>query len=520
MNLKSLFSSPIAAILLLAAILRIVSAIYSEGYLMHDDHFWVVESSSSWVDGSDYKNWLPWSQELAGKTATPHYTNLAYSSVHYLYFSAAKSIGISDPMALMFLLRLLHGLISLAAVFLAYKITKNLAGTKPAVWVGLMMASLAWIPILSVHQLVEMSVIAPLLASSWVLIRQPTKSWSIRTLILSGIWLGIATGLRYQVGVMGLGLVAGLFITFKDDYRHAFKNSAIIGVSALAIFTLTQVPTDLFLWGEPFAQLRAYIDYNLLESGNYPQGGPWTYMAVILLLTAPPISLVIVFGYFKSLRKHALLVLPSLAFIAFHFFFPNRQERFILPAIPYVIIVGTIFLIEWRSSSSFFKTITGKAIATSALVLTIAINSILLVALSLSSKNTSQMKAMYSLYERGDMVSFLYVTADNKAFAPRFYSGSWASYTVANSSTDISLQRKAHCNDPLVTIPNYIIFVGDSHLGELVQEFQEVYTTMSYEGAFKPGRLDRFINYLNPRNAIKSTLIYKIDPLLECSNTP
>ena len=285
---------------------------------------------------------------------------------------------------------------------------------------------------------------------------------------------------------MGLGLVAVQFLIFRNDTRIAIRNSIVLGLPALAFFTLTQVPTDLYLWGEPFAQLRAYIEYNLTSSGEYPQGGIFTYIAVLLLLTAPPISILIVFGYLKSWRKHALLVLPSLAFIVFHYLFPNKQERFILPAIPYVIIVGTTFLMELKESHSFFKTARGKITLMSALIVTITINTALLVALTVSSKNTSQMKAMYSLHQKGDLDSFLYVTADGQAFAPRFYSGSWVEYTVANSSTDISAQKQTHCENADVGIPNYIILVGDSHLDELTQEFQEVYPTMKLEGEFAP----------------------------------
>ena len=62
---------------------------------MHDDHFWVVESSASWADGEDYNNWLPWSQEELGRTPTPHYANLCYSSIHYLYVEFVEFLGFS-----------------------------------------------------------------------------------------------------------------------------------------------------------------------------------------------------------------------------------------------------------------------------------------------------------------------------------------------------------------------------------------------------------------------------------------
>ena len=128
--------NPLILIILFAACLRIIAAFYSEGYLMHDDHYWVVESSASWADGYDYNNWLPSSQEKLGREPSPHYTNLFYSSLHYLYFECVNSIGLNNPNSKALLLRIIHGLLSLIPVALSYKITEKLGGTNPAVWAG------------------------------------------------------------------------------------------------------------------------------------------------------------------------------------------------------------------------------------------------------------------------------------------------------------------------------------------------------------------------------------------------
>ena len=110
MSLNSLKERPLLLIIILASVLRIVAAFFSEGYLMHDDHFWVVESSASWADSEDYNNWLPWSQEELGREPQPHYTNLFYSSLHYSYFKGVNAIGMENPREQALILRLLHGL--------------------------------------------------------------------------------------------------------------------------------------------------------------------------------------------------------------------------------------------------------------------------------------------------------------------------------------------------------------------------------------------------------------------------
>ncbi|MBM56379.1 MAG: hypothetical protein CMB32_07465 [Euryarchaeota archaeon] len=494
--------SPLLQIILFALCLRIISAFYSEGYLMHDDHFWVVESSASWADGEDYNNWLPWSQEELGRTPTPHYANLFYSSIHYLYFEFVEFLGFSNPNQKALILRLIHGLLSLIPLVLAYKISEKIGGIKPAIWVGFMMAGLAWTPLLSVHQLVEVTCIIPLLAFSWILTKH---EWTTKTLVIAGMFLGIATGLRYQVGIMGLGLVAAFAMTSKKGW---IWNSIITGISALFFFALTQIPTDIYLWGEPFAQLRAYIEYNLNSSSEYPQGSIFTYLFVILMMAAPPISFFFFYGYLKSVKKYAWLVLPSLAFIVFHSLFPNKQERFIIPALPYIIIVGTLV---WHNEER------NKTLSRALISLSIIINVILLAPLTVTSKNTSQLKAMNFLREAGDVESFLYVKTDGSAFPPRYYLDSWISYTVADEGTVVKDQRIKHCHDESIVKPNYLVFVGDSHLGEYVAEFKEAYQSMEYVSQFGPTRADRFLNYLNPRIALKRSMIYKIDPTLECS---
>lgn len=59
-TLKTGVWSDYKVILYTALLLRLIAAIFSQGYGMHDDHFLVVEASGSWVEGADYNRWLPW----------------------------------------------------------------------------------------------------------------------------------------------------------------------------------------------------------------------------------------------------------------------------------------------------------------------------------------------------------------------------------------------------------------------------------------------------------------------------
>ena len=52
----SAWRHPLLLPLLAGLLLRLAAALYGGGYLMHDDHFLVVEAADSWADGEDYNN--------------------------------------------------------------------------------------------------------------------------------------------------------------------------------------------------------------------------------------------------------------------------------------------------------------------------------------------------------------------------------------------------------------------------------------------------------------------------------
>ena len=76
---------------------------------------------------------------------------------------------------------------------------------------------------------------------------------------------------------------------------------------------------------------------------------------MVLGLLIPPFSLAWVFGTAREARRLALLVLPPLAFFLFHSAFPNKQERFILPAVPFIVTAGSIGWHAFTEGSGFWQ---------------------------------------------------------------------------------------------------------------------------------------------------------------------
>src|SRR5690606_32539629 len=105
---------------------------------------------------------------------------------------------------------------------------------------------------------------------------------------------------------------------------------------------------------EPFQHLKGYFQYNTEHRNDYP-GSPYAYLSFIGIFILPPASLFLVFGFFRKWRKYLIITLPVLGFVLFHVLYPNRQERFILPALPFVVMLGVIGWNEFVEKSSFWQ---------------------------------------------------------------------------------------------------------------------------------------------------------------------
>ena len=132
-RIKVLDWTSLKTILFVGLIVRLIAAIFSEGYAMHDDHFLVIEAAGSWADGFDYNHWLPWNKPAG---AAPEGHSFTYVGLNYLYFSFMKAVGVSDPKLLMLINRIIHALFSLLVIRFGYLITEKLSNKNTASYVG------------------------------------------------------------------------------------------------------------------------------------------------------------------------------------------------------------------------------------------------------------------------------------------------------------------------------------------------------------------------------------------------
>ncbi len=491
-RIKTVDWSSLKTILFVGLIVRLIAAIFSEGYSMHDDHFLVIEAAGSWADGFDYNHWLPWNK-AAG--AAPEGHSFTYVGLNYLFFTALKSIGIADPKTLMLINRIVHALFSLLVIRFGYLITEKLSNKKTAGYVGWLLALLWAMPFLSVRNLVEVVSIPFLMWAVWLTL-QENRKWA---LFYAGLLIGVAISFRYQIAIYAVGL--GIYYLFKLEWRKLILMTA----GSLVMFLLTQGVVDYFIWGYPFAEFKGYVVYNMNEGTRYMKNANYfMYFYVLFGFLLFPLGILALIAYFKAARKYLILFIPTFVFLLFHTIFPNRQERFILTIFPLVVIL--VFLgIEQLRIRKFWNGF-WKVSWVGFWILNIPLFCIVTV---MPSKK-SRVNTMYALYGKAHGNEHILIEATgetNPEMMPYFYSGKWQYKVLERWNTDTINPASFYTVEP----QDYIFFFGQKNLEQRIDTFKVIYPKMHLEAQIEPGFVDKFLHGINPRNSNSYVEIWKTE---------
>jgi len=475
-------------ILFFGLIIRLIAAIFSQGYGMHDDHFLIIEASTSWVDGYDYNHWLPWSD---GNRGVPEGHSFTYVGLNYFFFYFVKMLGFSDPKTLMLLNRLVHALFSLLVVYFGFKITEKIANRKNAVTVGWLLALISVMPFLAVRNLVELTSIPFLMWGVWLIVNKGTS----KALFYAGMLIGIAVSFRYQIAVFTIGI--GLYYLIKKEVKSLF----IFGFGSFVTFFLTQGVVDYFIWGYPFAEFIGYATYNMEEGTKYlPNSNYFMYFWVLMGVLLFPLGVLALIGFFRAAKNQLFIFIPTFAFILFHTFYPNRQERFVLSVLPFFIILGVIGYEKLKEKAFWSKLWKGSWIAFWCL------NIPLLIVLSFHYSKKSRVEAMYALYgnEMQNERILLEGTRSSKpSMLPKFYADSWY----------CTFRERTEPNESLTLEPtsnfDYVFFFGKEDLMTRISEYKKIYPKFHLIKKCEPSFMDEVARKLNPRNTNQYIEVWK-----------
>jgi hypothetical protein len=493
-------NKPLLIIIFIAALFRLLAAIFSKGFAMHDDHFQIIEIAQSWLEGSQI-----WLNEVGTINRS-----LVYPGLHYLLFRLIENLGLTDPQTKMTIVRFIHAFYSLLLVYFGYKITLIISDKPTAKKVGLFLAIFYIMPFMSVRNLIEVVCFPPMIIGFYFALNEDPKK-TFKNWILAGIFLGLAVTIRYQILII-VGS-AGLVLIFQ-------KNFKILFIYTLGLFLghfIIEGIVNLIAWGSPYHPTINYIFYNIKARYEYVVGPWYRYILLILGILIPPISIFLVFGYLKNWRKLALLFWPALIFLVAHSYFPNKQERFILPILPFIIISGVIGWEEFIKNSKFWQN--KQKILRSCWIWFWSINSILLLIVTFTYSKKNQVETLYYLSQKKVITGIIWESHRRiTPHIPHFYLNRkvpFYQYPAPVTNVELAAEIDSSGNPA----PNYIIFLGKKGIQARVNEFQNDFDViLQLEKLVNPSLIDAILYQLNPgRNVNQVSYVYKIhkNPVLK-----
>lgn len=140
---------------------------------------------------------------------------------------------------------------------------------------------------------------------------------------LSGIFLGVASLYRFQCGL--------IYLFFFWVWRKDFLKFAAAGLVALGLQLLVD-------YGSGYAPLQTLTDYWARNKGWAAEYGvqPWyTHWATLLAVTFFPFCL----WLRPKFREYRVATAAILVFVFFHSLIPHKEERFLLPIVPLVLLL-------------------------------------------------------------------------------------------------------------------------------------------------------------------------------------
>ncbi len=512
---------PLRTLLILAFTIRLVSAIFSGGYGMHDDHYLVIETAQSWVDGTDYNNWLPQSQlkDNPDREPRPDGHSLLYPGLNFTFFYILKAIGIENFGFKMFLLRLFHALFSLIVVYAGFCMARILSDLKTARFIGLLLAVFWWMPFFSVRNLVEVVAIPPIMLGLLWLLQNSMQDYKLWRTIAAAMIIGIAFSIRFQTSFMA----AGIGLVFLLQRR--WKDLVVFSGPYLLAIAIVQVGIDIFIWKRPFAELWEYVVYNMEHKNSYGNNDYSMYFLVLLGFMIPPVSVLWFFGWLRSYRQSLILWLPTILFFLFHTIFPNKQERFIITIAPMVIVLGVLGWNELMQKSTFWKK--RQSLYRGFLMAFWVLNIIAIIPVSLTFTKRSRVVSMEYLSDYKQEISSILIEDTNRSSVPFFpiaYLEKWVPvYNLAalpeNKTPDShSKLRRATWNFEIQTTdyfkanevenPDFVLFMGSKNLKERVAAMEKSFE-LEFVEEIKAGFVDRIMAAINPVNVNESVFIYR-----------
>ena len=313
MKEKVLFFSlkhPLLYILSLAVVLKVLAVIFTDGWITDGD-FNYYYIPSSWMAN-------PW---------------------------------------IVYISRLLLGAFSLLIITIAYRITKIIADKTTALEIATFGALLWGVPYVTVHPFAGVVALPFILYGTLLIIKQHNlldnneiDKFHRTSFIIAGFCLGLGFAVYYNSLIYYIGILLTLFI-LKN-----WKGALMTLIGYVVAVGITQTVADLVIYHKPFiAMMRFFSDFSSYFDWVFGLELNIKIVGLYLLIAlVPPMSVMLIFGFFRVFRKYILLVLPTLLTLIYAIATLDDLDILLL-TVPTYVIAGYVGWKEFYKNSAFWN---------------------------------------------------------------------------------------------------------------------------------------------------------------------
>ncbi|RKX17386.1 MAG: hypothetical protein DRP51_10940 [Candidatus Zixiibacteriota bacterium] len=499
--LKLIRKHPLLTCLVIAIVLRLFAVVYSKGFMAHDDHFETVRVAYDGIQNGllNDDNLMIWNTTRSEKIGrSPLYVLFLYSLM-----KAQESIGIYSLDSMMYFIRFVHFLLSLLLIFYGYKYVYTATGSKNySMLAGLIMAGHFLMPYLAVRNLIEL-VSADLLLPAVFLAYRGVVKKDVRMLLISGVLSGLSWMIRFNTGLAILPIPFAIWFLSRN-LRPALYYC--FGILLIFIFSGS---LDLLYLGS-FGQSTVNIFNSFLHHVEHPLLPQpfWIYAVLVFGIFIPPFSFYFIVTAFrkKIWSGHLILFSSILIFFVIHSLIASKQERFMIPIFPLLVVIGTVGLHRWLESGKV--SLLHKKIFRFSAIFAIVINLILLPVFIFNYAHKGMVEPFVSLSKQNDVNAVLIDRTERRRFMAYGYAGyNRPGFRLLDNWSELDEIRK---ESSLYDSINYFIIYTDSDPGRHVDSLTTVFGPIKQVFHSTPSTMDFVLHFLNPEhNHTNEAWIYK-----------
>ncbi len=258
-------------------------------------------------------------------------------------------VGFTQPLAQYRFLLFILGTFSFSVFQTSIRLLfppKEPGNDKPRLIAQLLFAFYFFMPFVFSRSMIE-SICSPWLLASGVAAQFYFDRRRFVYLAAAVFFITIASMFRVQAGLCALALLV-LPIFCKKP-----KDLVPLSFLFFVFFVASGIP-DWFLRGKLHESLMSYVGYNLKHADSYGIPPFWSFLSTLFLLTLPP-ALVIKLDWKKvkvRYQKYLPLVLFFVVFVLGHTVTRHKEERFLIPILPFFLILLALWIDLMKKSNA------------------------------------------------------------------------------------------------------------------------------------------------------------------------